>query len=60
MDVNGIPLFEFLHLPFEIQCHIISHITEYRDILRLRLVSPYMRLLLPATAGGNQKNVFKM
>src|SRR5579885_2104103 len=46
MDVNGIPLTQFLDLPYELQCQIISDITEYRDIRRLRLVSPYMRWLL--------------
>lgn len=38
--------FDLYNLPFEIQCNIISIITEYRDILRLRLVNKHMKLLI--------------
>ena len=37
---------EFLSLPLEIQCHIISNITEYRDIRRLRLVNSHVKFLV--------------
>jgi len=33
MDVNGIPFSRFLDLPFELQCQIISRITEYKRYL---------------------------
>ena len=45
--------FDLCNLPFEIQCYIISIITEYRDILRLRLVSKHMQILI-------QKSIIKI